>query len=372
MRTKEVNKQRGNESHLTGLRGLAALAVLFHHISLTLPWFSDRSNYSPLDKSTHRWSVHFLLEYTPLHLLYGGSEAVLIFFVISGYVLAKSLQNKSILGYLVSRFMRLYIPIWGALMFSTFLLLLVSRQGNPSFSGWINTHAMTFHWPAFAKDFYVLDGVSQLDSSLWSMKYEIIFSVLIIVFADSIKRFQNVSLRVSFTAIIILELFAIHFHLDLMKYFCYFFAGMLIQQKARSRYHVTITMISMIFLASPWILIGLGVKSKLFLAQGLVLIGATLLVRSAIVEGSSFNFILNNKYISSLGNRAFSLYLIHAPILISVWFFTGPTMSHKLWILRTTSSLFLIVIVVEIFYRFVEKPSHNLARKLSLKLSTQD
>lgn len=68
---------------LDGLRGLAALIVLFYHISLTYPSLAAPYYAQPVEGP-----LAFALTYTPLHLLRDGRMAVYIFFVLSGLVLA--------------------------------------------------------------------------------------------------------------------------------------------------------------------------------------------------------------------------------------------------------------------------------------------
>jgi peptidoglycan/LPS O-acetylase OafA/YrhL len=54
------------------------------------------------------------LSYTPLHLVWAGPEAVLVFFVLSGLVLSAATQGRSDFrwsAYYPSRLMRLYLPV---------------------------------------------------------------------------------------------------------------------------------------------------------------------------------------------------------------------------------------------------------------------
>ena len=66
---------------LDSLRGLAALAVVFHHCLLTLP-----------ASAFCRGEIAWWFAVTPLRLLIDGPGAVLLFFVLSGFVLAASID----------------------------------------------------------------------------------------------------------------------------------------------------------------------------------------------------------------------------------------------------------------------------------------
>src|SRR5690606_29781570 len=75
---------------LDGLRGIAATVVFIEHFMLTIPVFSDvfmqsasTANPAALTPASLAW----WLSYTPLHIIWQGTGAVYIFFILSGYVL---------------------------------------------------------------------------------------------------------------------------------------------------------------------------------------------------------------------------------------------------------------------------------------------
>jgi peptidoglycan/LPS O-acetylase OafA/YrhL len=169
---------------LDGLRGMAALVVVLHHLLLTLPWFADRVSFGQLGpKGKFKLSIHNLFEYTPLHVFYGGTEAVMIFFVLSGYVLINPVSRESIFSYARHRMLRLYAPIFIAVTMASGLVLLFPRKTQVGGSWWVNSHAIKFTSASYFKNIWVVDGNDWLDSSLWTMRYEIVFSLLVVVFA---------------------------------------------------------------------------------------------------------------------------------------------------------------------------------------------
>ncbi len=74
----------GRWKGLDGLRGLAAIVVVLHHSLLTSPSLALAYFGGP---KAPVGSPSWLLTYTPLHLVWAGPEAVLVFFVLSGFVL---------------------------------------------------------------------------------------------------------------------------------------------------------------------------------------------------------------------------------------------------------------------------------------------
>ena len=93
-------------SSLDGLRGLAALMVVVGHSSLLSAYLSHLFFHFTWD-----WSAFFM----PLGL---PGEAVPVFFVLSGFVLARAYSPSAAASprFLATRFVRLFIPIAGAFL----------------------------------------------------------------------------------------------------------------------------------------------------------------------------------------------------------------------------------------------------------------
>jgi peptidoglycan/LPS O-acetylase OafA/YrhL len=97
---------------LDAVRGLAALTVLLHHCAFVLPAFA----------ATHWPRHHGLLtvaKRTPLAALTAGHEAVMLFFVLSGFVLALPYiagEHESYGRFAVRRVCRIWIPYAAALL----------------------------------------------------------------------------------------------------------------------------------------------------------------------------------------------------------------------------------------------------------------
>ena len=117
----------GRVPSLDGLRGLAALVVLAHHVALAWPSISD-AYLRPDLPGPAPWSTSWWLTSTPAHLLIAGPEAVLVFFVISGIALTiPVLQNTEFnwMAYYPRRSVRLYLPVVASVLLAALLLVVV-------------------------------------------------------------------------------------------------------------------------------------------------------------------------------------------------------------------------------------------------------
>ncbi|WP_140885663.1 acyltransferase family protein [Muricoccus nepalensis] len=118
------------QPELDALRGLAALSVLLHHnlvaAGLLRGWLYD------------------VLEASPLRGLVSGRPAVLFFFVLSGYVLARSLRGTGTgrsagryARWVLQRAVRLGLPTLGALLLSVLLYRLTYDGTWPGQTPWL-------------------------------------------------------------------------------------------------------------------------------------------------------------------------------------------------------------------------------------------
>jgi peptidoglycan/LPS O-acetylase OafA/YrhL len=121
---------------LDGLRGLAALSVVVAKLWTDLPhaWYA----FAPID-----WAV-----YPPLTFLLNDRGAVILFFILSGYVLTLSLlrPDGAILDqyapFLLRRLCRIWLPYAAILLVSAALGMALHRLGKSEPLDW-----ETLYWP---------------------------------------------------------------------------------------------------------------------------------------------------------------------------------------------------------------------------------
>jgi peptidoglycan/LPS O-acetylase OafA/YrhL len=151
---------------LDSLRGLAAATVVMSHFLGV--WQFD--------------SWHRSLEVSPLRILFAGHEAVILFFVLSGFVLSVQCSGKRALtypGYLLKRFCRIYLPFAATVLVSALCCLALYSRA-PSGNAWADT-SWTIR-PSVQQVFMLLlasmHRPEQLNVAIWSILLEIRVSIL--------------------------------------------------------------------------------------------------------------------------------------------------------------------------------------------------
>jgi len=153
-----------NFNDLSVIRGLAALYVVFNHARGHLfaggSYLSSVKELDWFDKANLA-----LLQLTSL-----GQEAVILFFVLSGFSIAHSLnRNASVVNFIKNRFIRIYPPYFFSLLFVIFLAQVFSNwDGSANYLSSINITKYLF----YAKS----DG--EFTAQYWSLVYEVIFYLL--------------------------------------------------------------------------------------------------------------------------------------------------------------------------------------------------
>ena len=356
----QVRLSGDRRASLDGLRGVAALIVVLHHLLLTLPWFADRVGFGQLGAKNHfTFSAHNLFEYTPLHVLFGGTEAVMIFFVLSGYVLINPVSRDSLFTYARYRLWRLYAPILVAVTLSSSFILIFSRKTLVGGSWWMNAHAIKFTLASYFKNLWVVEGNDWLDSSLWTMRYEIIFSLTVIVFAKYVFKKKVTTFALVLVLLSALIWLGMHFGLDLLGWLPVFFAGSALHWLPENRFKAPVIrfIIGIVVLFLPWCFAGFGYLLSSIAARVFMTIGAVIIVDVCRQSGNSISNLLSKRLPGLAGKYSYSLYLIHAPVLTTVWFVMGTPIGHAAWITRFVLASICIAAGTAVIYQLGEKPS---------------
>ena len=367
---------------LDSLRGLAAATVVLYHFNYLLP---------------ERW--HDWLERGPLRLLVSGHQAVMLFFVLSGFVLtlpylrrAGSDQGLDYGSFLVKRFCRIYLPYLAALVLALVADVTAPRLTHaltemPRSNVWI---AQTWSQPVRAG--LVLQHVlflgvydnAQYNTAFWSLIYEMRISLAFPLIALAVLRWRGrwVALGALGLWVVSLTFNRVVPHVlnasvnaaadagDTIFYAAMFVGGALLAKCLVSAdrwyaglkgWQVGVLGVFSVFLyayAAPTHAIrhlppGLFDVLSAFGTLGLILVAINCgPVQRALTSGP----------VHHLGKVSYSLYLVHGTVLfllihtlvgrISLWVVFGA------YVVATLA-------VTEVFHRVIEEPTMLLGRRLT-------
>lgn len=371
---------------LDGLRGVAALVVVGYHALLVVPAVSAvYIDKAPPAALTPEWWLYA----TPLRLLFAGHEAVLVFFVLSGFVLTlpflvRPPTPRSTLAYYGRRVVRLYLPVWAALLFALALALAVPR--DPSVGGWLGSHhPPTLH--DLRQDAVLLFGTSNLDSPLWSLTWEVWFSLLMpLLFVlirvtraqrwwwAAIPLLMGLSTLARFDAVR-RSLPASWLTADMLQYLPIFGIGMLLAfQKdrirsaaARIRVWWPIVVAALLLTVSPTIVAPPGWGRPQAVGYLFSLVGVTVVV--ALAFAGPLQRPLEARPVQWAGRRSFSVYLVHEPIIVATALVVGVS-GWWPWLGVAALLVPVVLLIAHWFYEAVEQPSIALSRRVGRRITT--
>lgn len=324
---------------LDGVRGIAASVVFLHHSFECLA--SEVPN-----------SVRVML-------LSLGQQSVWLFFVLSGMSLASLASSRDLnwRNFLLSRIVRLYFPTIAATCLTYISIIFISRATRTG-NKWIDSHPTGISIESFLNDLSLINQTSGNLMPLWSLRWEVIFSLLFVAAIAFARQVNWVFALVAGLLVGSLGLGEVAFYGSM------FFLGTVIG--------VHIDVVKDFFAKRPHlanstvltgiILISMGNRFLAFenfptsgnLGIFTSLIGIISLLSS--VENSVVGFILRSGPLQLLGSISFSLYLIHEPLII------GMARATNLAPLAIYIAMALVPALAYIFHISVERRTHEWSR----------
>ncbi len=358
---------------LDGLRGVAALIVLTSHLFVAGDATFADATLNPGSEGGSTFES--ALTYTPLHFFWGGYEAVIVFFVLSGYVLTLPVARGGTFkpgSYYPRRALRLYVPVWGALCLAAIAHFVV-ESSDVGQTWWLSAHTVDLRLQDVWQSVLLLEGAGTfaLLAVLWSLHWEVVFSLLLPMFLLLGKLTSRVYLASAAAALAIVLFSDGESWARFMP--CFALGTIMAFQHERiaklraarmSAFEPAMIIASVLAMTAFWWLrIGdrdADIASRL--GPVLIALGACGLVTLAIA-GPRARRILTTRPVAWSGTRSFSLYLVQAPIVVLTAFALGgaPTIP-----LLAVAAVPPVLLLTEGFYRAVERPSHRLSRRVRL------
>ncbi|EEL19466.1 O-acetyl transferase [Bacillus cereus Rock1-3] len=353
---------------LDSIRGLAALTVVFGHFCLMLP------------------SLPNSIKFSPLRFLWAGGEAVIVFYVLSGFVLSMALYHSktNYWGYLIKRFVRIYIPYYFWIIITFALFILFSPYEVAGLRDWFYDR-----WQGSITKIDIINHIVLLNNFftenynpvIWSlaqeMRISIVFPLLFLLFYKLSWK-KTILIALSFSLIsVFLNMLHIgkaegfyNGYADTLHFTSMFMVGMLLfkyqekliylyQNMKKYKKGFLIALGIILYLYSI-LIYGFSRNDTTFLFKDWgVVMGVSIFIIMAM-SNLKIKAFLNKSVFVYLGEISYSIYLCHFPIMMVLFklLYTKIPIFFLLTLCIIMTLLFSIV-----SYHLIEKKCINWAKQ---------
>lgn len=362
-------------AQLDSLRGLAALTVVLYHLLLMRTVF---------DTTTPHNVVERLLMATPLRIIWDGHEAVILFFVLSGFVLSLPFYNGpvSYSAFVVKRICRIYIPYLAAISMALIVRASLTFGTVSGLSGYFNRQWTTPLTWGNVIDHLIMIGpqfnTDTLDSPMWSLIHEMRISL---VFPLIIWAVRKLDWKINIALGLLLSAAGVGLHgvfhatyqpvYKTLPYILMFLVGAILAkhrhaiaqrlEKLNAAGKITLLSVGLLcYGTGNWLLLKHSMVLKA-LQDMETLLGAACVIVLAL-SWQAFSSFLLLRPIQFLGKISYSLYLFHIIVLFSLTYtLYGQVPLGVLWIMILSGS----VLFSTATYYVIELPAIRLGRILT-------
>ena len=347
---------------LDSLRGLAALTVVLAHFS----------GFWAGTQSLQRW------ENSPGHVLTAGHEAVVFFFVLSGFVLSVPFAGSRKPGYaayLLKRMCRIYLPYAAAVLLAYACAAQLYGSHTDVSNAWINATWSERPSPHLLLSALLMRSAAaqQMNTAFWSVIYEVrislIFPLLYVLFRKMQARWAVPILLLACAGASMLPI------AGLANWFVasLFVVGILLHRELPAIHRVLDRMSPLLraaLLLGSWVVFEfarpcfplLRVRATLTtlgFADFVVAVGAVGVIAFATRPGK-LQRVLTAAPLLRLGLLSYSTYLVHATVLFCILRSYNQRIAYGWYFVPF---LLLVYAASEAFYYLVDQPSVLLGRR---------
>ncbi len=336
--------------YLDGLRGLMAINVIINHF---IVFYYPQMYYPEFAKS--EGGLLSVFSYSPLSVLVNGKAAVLYFFILTGFLAARSVllsdkcSLKSFAYKSINRYLRL-LPVIAVATVFTFVTMVLGLQQHKEIADIVKNGAGLLSYCNFEptiesllKNIFVtpflLDGKSDYISPFWTIKYEFLGYILV---TCVVMMFKNNKFRhlIYFLVLVIT-----------LRYDCFFpfqFGAIvadlmynkkdgIIKIKSKKLSCTEKSLVSVILIAVGLFLTSYptyikdgsiwsfyGFFSDVYLREWGICIFFCGLLRSDFLKE-----ILSKKLFTFIGNMSYEIYAFHWPVMLVVEAFLFKILHSK-------------------------------------------
>jgi peptidoglycan/LPS O-acetylase OafA/YrhL len=353
---------------LQSLRGIAALVVLIHHCT----FYYD---YDPTLKKA-------------AEIIFNAHAAVILFFVLSGFVLTLSLKDatpslKSFLAFYIRRAFRIYPALWVGCALAVTYGVVFHEVALPNIVAewWWSEHRREL--PTTLGSYLLLFGGvdTRLPLPIWTLFLEIVASIGL-PFVAVVVRTKPKTLLLATVILSLLVLFGPALPARKLTFpTCFLIGAAIVPAKDWLAGVISTQRRAVILMLAGFVVLWFGrlpmhadYRTSYFASSPAIVeaYGAAMLIAPVWIFDRLVP-ALDSKHTVALGDISYSLYLIHMPLIGLFSGFLGEIIRIKLFLespLIATVALFVLVLPSTMFlsslsYRYIEVPSMRAGKRLS-------
>ena len=370
---------------LDTLRGLAALSVVLLHVLSVYPSLDIASGSGAIGGA-----AVFLLSRTPLAIFYAGGEAVLLFFALSGFVLALPFvegRGPSYPVFVTRRICRIYLPYVAALFIAIAARSMVTIKPVSEITPWLgDLWRSPPDWGSVA-GYLAMTGFlphRTIDFVVWSLIHEMRIS-LIFPLLIALSGVGHPILRLLLAGLLSSSCaaaadgasgtnaadLASHSLLETGRYLWLFVLGIELARQRRpiaawvaAQSGATIALIlglSACLYCVRFLVPAIDRLQEWYLRDYLIGFGASGFIMLAIGR-ARFAQWLRLMPLLMLGRVSYSLYLFHPIVLLTMLYALHDRVSPALWVPAVAP---VAIITAWATWHLIERPSVALGRRLT-------
>lgn len=370
---------------LDSLRGMAAMTVVFSHLLYIYPYFEPNTS-----KNMDYFWLN-IVKYSPLHIIFDGHGAVILFFVLSGFVLALPYYRENFelqyIPYIIKRFYRIYVPYIITLAFASLLAFPFMGDLVQGGSDFVTRIWSTEIGIQDILNHIILIGsydTKQLNPVIWSLIHEMRISIIFPFIMMVILRFnwKNVICFAGFLSIIgfivlripILSIGGLTSLGYTIHYIGIFMIGALLAKYYQTIVHWLkekntlfkgfLLLLAVCLYSYSFLFYNVSLAHIFIIDDWFTVIGAVIFISISLASIRLTN-VLKWKPIHYIGEISYSLYLVHLPIILFMVHLLDNLIPTSLILLLSFMSSFLFA---SLSYHFVEIPSIKMGAKIARKI----
>jgi peptidoglycan/LPS O-acetylase OafA/YrhL len=363
------------DARADGLRGIASMnVVLAHYFTCFVPVILAKNYVRLYDGDADALAIYEFLRFPLFNIFYNGQFAVLVFFVLSGYVLtlpAYTGNRVTIQRRFWARYLRLNIPVAASvflawLLFTNGMFLIDGQVAlpNPDWTEYRFPDSIPA-WQMLLEAVFtaVFMGDPSLNAPLWSIGTEFVGSMLLLAFYFPPGRRKWITVGAVFVI-------GAAVYTTSAVYLIAIFAGAHIVRLRPGRAGVLLYGILGIYLGGyqqgSIYYSYLNAEAWLPSTKNMMNMMGAVCLTTAVINGFASRLLLH-PWAQFLGRVSFPLYILHFILLVSFGFFTYDLLPHWAFVTGAHFALYVAVCLglSLLFERWIDQPAIRLSKRFA-------